>query len=84
MPHYVVLTMEPRPAMLKLIAYGSGSVDCVYHVALPELRQAARALEEHRGPKVWPQRAMLERMVAQGRIRSYSQLAGEVRRLPAW
>jgi hypothetical protein len=84
MPHYAVLTMEPRPAMLKLIAYGSGSVDCVYHVALPELRQAAHALEKHRGPKVWPQRAMLERMVSQGRIRSYNQLADEVRRLPAW
>lgn len=83
MPHYAVLTMEPRPAMLKLIAYGSGSVDCVYHAALPELREAAAALEAERGQKSWPQRALLERMVAQGRVRSYGELITEVERLPA-
>jgi len=49
-----------------------------------EVRQAARALEQSRGTKAWPQRALLERMVAQGRIRSYSQLVDEVRRLPVW
>ncbi len=82
MPHYAVLTMEPRPAMLKLIAYGSGSVDCVYHAALPELREAAATLEAERGQKSWPQRTLLERMVAQGRVRSYGQLTTEIGRLP--
>ncbi|WP_020113318.1 MULTISPECIES: NgoMIV family type II restriction endonuclease [unclassified Rhodococcus (in: high G+C Gram-positive bacteria)] len=83
MPHYAVLTMEPRPSMLKLIAYGSGSVDCVYHVALPELRVAAAeiAATKREGVDGWPPRLMLERMVSQGRVRSYGQLVDEIRRV---
>jgi NgoMIV restriction enzyme len=76
--------MEPRPAMLRLIAYGSGSVDCVYHLALPELRQAAVSIETRRGSTRWKPRATLERMVAQGRVRSYGELAQEAMRLPSW
>lgn len=81
MPHYAVLTMEPRPAMLKLIAYGSGSVDCVYHLALPELLTASRVIEAKRG-KIWPQRILLERLVAQRRVRPYHDLVTEILRLP--
>ena len=83
MPHYAVLTMEPRPSMLKLIAYGSGSVDCVYHVALPELRAAAMeiAATKKEGVDRWPPRLMLERMVSQGRVRSYGQLVSEIKRI---
>lgn len=81
MPHFAVITMEPRPAMLKLIAYGSGAVDCVYHLALPELRSAAKTLEMQRGRR-WDQRTALERMVAQRRIRSYKDLVEEIIRLP--
>jgi hypothetical protein len=81
MPHYAVLTMEPRPAMLKLIAYGSGAVDCVYHLALPELRSAAQTIEAQRGG-VWPPRIILERMVAQRRVRPYQDLVDEVKCLP--
>ncbi|WP_236573736.1 NgoMIV family type II restriction endonuclease [Nocardia caishijiensis] len=84
MPHYAVLTMEPRPAMLRLIAYGSGAVDCVYHLALQELRDAARTLEGRRRRAPWAPRALLERMVAQGRVRDYGELVAEVRRLPTW
>lgn len=84
MPHYAVLTMEPRPAMLRLIAYGSGSVDCVYHLALSELRQAAKVLEARRGVSSWPPRVLLERMVSQGRVRAYGELVAEVQRLPSW
>ena len=88
MPHYAVLTMEPRPSMLKLIAYGSGAVDCIYHLALPELREAAIRIESTKKTKAgaagWPQRLMLERMITQGRIRSYQQLVDEVQRLPRW
>lgn len=40
MPHYAVVTIEPRPAMLKIIADGSGSVDCVYHLDLAALDTA--------------------------------------------
>lgn len=83
MPHYAVLTMEPRPSMLKLLAYGSGSVDCVYHLALPELRAAAQVIEAARG-KAWPQRHLLEQMVTQRRIRPYQDLVDEINRLPAW
>lgn len=82
MPHYAVLTMEPRPAMLKLIAYGSGAVDCVYHLALDELLEAAADLAAKRNKPDWPTRRLLERMVLQGRIRPYSALVGEVLRLP--
>lgn len=83
MPHYAVLTMEPRPSMLRLIAYGSGSVDCVYHLALQELRDAAKLLESRRRQSNWPPRILLERMIAQGRIRDYGELATEVLHLPA-
>lgn len=83
MPHFAVLTMEPRPAMLRLIAYGSGSIDCVYHVALPELRAAAAAIERKRA-SAWRPRATLERMIAQRRVRPYQDLVDEVARLPTW
>jgi hypothetical protein len=40
-PHIVVVTMEPVPGRLASIAMGTGDVDCTYHGALYELRQAA-------------------------------------------
>ncbi|WP_404433904.1 hypothetical protein LG299_05200 [Microbacterium lacus] len=82
MPHYAVLTMEPRPSMLRLIAYGSGAVDCVYHLALPELRRALKAAEARR-KGMWAPRQYLERMVRQGRIRDYDDLVQEIGDLPA-
>lgn len=39
-PHMVVVTAEPMPSRLRSIAIGTGEVDCVYHVALPELTEA--------------------------------------------
>jgi hypothetical protein len=82
MPHYATLTMEPRPSMLRLLAYGSGAVDCVYHLALPELRAAAAALDASKRTKSASQQcASIERMVAQGRLRDYDDLKAEVRRL---
>jgi hypothetical protein len=83
MPHFAVVTMEPRPAMLRLVAYGSGAVDCVYHLALPELRRAAQRIEDRRG-RTWGPRVYLERMIAQGRVRPFGDLVDEVRRLPTW
>ena len=81
MPHYAVLTMEPRPSMLKLLAYGSGAVDCVYHAALPELRAAAerRAADEN-SSQIKRQRDLLERMVDQRRLRDYDELVSEIER----
>lgn len=82
MPHYAVLTMEPRPSMLRLLAYGSGSLDCVYHLALDELLQASAALAAKKNNADWEPRMLLERMVLQGRVRPYGALVNEISRLP--
>jgi hypothetical protein len=85
MPHFAVLTMEPRPAMLALLADGSGSVDCVYHLDLPSLLRAADAIEQQRiseGAADWRPRTTLGRMVAQGRLRDYNDLIVELAAIP--
>ena len=38
LPHVCVVTGEPLPSRLAAIALGTGDIDCVYHFALPELR----------------------------------------------
>jgi hypothetical protein len=40
----VVITSEPLPSRIASLALGTGDVDCVYHVALPEMRLAVQAL----------------------------------------
>lgn len=40
-PHIAVVIGEPLPSRIASIALGTGDIDCVYHVALPELIQAA-------------------------------------------
>jgi hypothetical protein len=45
LPHVVALTAEPTPARLASLCYGTGDLDCVYHIALPELRVALVALK---------------------------------------
>ncbi|MES2989577.1 MAG: NgoMIV family type II restriction endonuclease [Pseudomonadota bacterium] len=42
LPHIVVITGEPMPSRLASLALGTGDLDCVYHIALPELIEAAR------------------------------------------
>ncbi len=44
LPHVVVVTAEPLPSRLTSVALGSGDIDCVYHFALPELRETVREL----------------------------------------
>ena len=39
-PHIVTVTSEPLPSRLAAICRGTGEVDAVYHVCLPELQQA--------------------------------------------
>jgi len=39
-PHIVAVTSEPLPSRLAAICRGTGEVDAVYHVCLPELQQA--------------------------------------------
>ncbi len=49
MPHFAVVMMEPRPSMLKILGDGSGSVDCVYHLDLPSLKQTMENLASDPG-----------------------------------
>ncbi|RMG57515.1 MAG: restriction endonuclease [Bacteroidetes bacterium] len=41
-PHIVVITAEPTPSRIASIALGTGDIDCVYHIALPELEEAVK------------------------------------------
>lgn len=40
LPHIVVVTGEPTPGRLASLALGTGDIDCIYHIALPELRSS--------------------------------------------
>ncbi|QFS81309.1 Type-2 restriction enzyme NgoMIV [Roseivivax sp. THAF40] len=40
LPHIAVVTGEPLPSRISSLALGTGDIDCVYHFALPELRDA--------------------------------------------
>jgi len=82
MPHYAVVTMEPRPSMLRLIADGSGSVDCVYHVAYEALLAAASTMSDDSDARTRAQVGYLDRMVKQNRIRSWTALVDELLLLP--
>lgn len=85
MPHFAAITMEPRPAMLRLLADGSGSVDCVYHLDLPALSNAIADLEKSRSGRhgaTWSPRVTFDRLVRQRRLRDYDDLVREVGRVP--
>ena len=83
MPHYAVLTMEPRPAMLKILADGSGAIDCVYHLDLAALGRAVDACANRRkDASGWSPKVTFERIVRQGRIRDYDDLVEEILRVP--
>jgi len=61
-PHIVTVTSEPLPTRLAAIARGTGEVDAVYHVCLPELAAAADAVGNDE------QRRTLDEMVNQSRL----------------
>lgn len=67
-PHIVVLTAEPLPSRLASLALGTGDIDCVYHIALPELEEAAASLANGKP------RDLLKLMVDQGRLKDVSDL----------
>ena len=67
-PHIVVVTAEPLPTRLAAIALGTGDLDCVYHIALPELEAAVRAAENA------DQLDMLNTLVHGRRLRDVSDL----------
>ena len=86
MPHFAAITMEPRPAMLALLADGSGSVDCVYHLDLGSLVEAAHDLDRERRASNgtgWSPLVTLQRLVRQRRLRDYDALVQEVMLTPA-
>jgi hypothetical protein len=68
-PHIVTVTPEPLPSRIAAIARGTGEVDAVYHVMLAELIAAANAV----APK--NQRAILDELVTQRRLRPFEELA---------
>jgi hypothetical protein len=81
MPHFAVITMEPRPAMLRILADGSGAVDCVYHLDLGALERAIRRTAQGaRGRGLSPLQTY-ERLRAQRRLRDYDELLEEVERI---
>jgi len=41
-PHIAAVTAEPLPTRLASLALGTGDLDCIYHFALPELREATK------------------------------------------
>ncbi|MBZ5522995.1 MAG: NgoMIV family type II restriction endonuclease [Acidobacteriia bacterium] len=44
-PHIAVVTGEPLPSRLADLALGTAGIDCVYHLALPELMKAVESLK---------------------------------------
>lgn len=67
-PRIVVVTAEPLPTRLAALALGTGDIDCVYHVALPELQAAVKAVNND------DQADMLDTLVNGQRLRDISDL----------
>jgi len=67
-PHVVVVTAEPMPTRLASLALGTGDLDCVYHFALLELREAIVASGNA------DQLEMLVAMIRGRRLRDISDL----------
>jgi hypothetical protein len=67
-PHIVVVTAEPLPSRLASLALGTGDLDFVYHIALPELRSAVKK----RGSS--DSRECLDIMIDGKRLRDISDL----------
>lgn len=68
LPHIVAVTAEPLPMRIASLALGTGDLDCVYHMALPELRTALLEINNQ------DQLDMLDSMVEGRRLRDISDL----------
>lgn len=71
-PHIVTVTSEPLPSRLAAICRGTGEVDAVYHVCLPEL---SAAVDKIGNPA---QRADLAEAVGQDRLFDLADLIGHL------
>lgn len=67
-PHLVIVTAECLPSRLASVALGTGDIDCLYHIALPELIEA---IDKDTFPDAFD---MLETMVQGRRIRDLTDL----------
>lgn len=67
-PHIAVVTAEPLPSRLASIALGTGDIDCVYHIALPELKAAVETINESEAE------ALLALMIDGRRLKDISDL----------
>lgn len=68
LPHIVAVTAEPTPTRIASLALGTGDIDCVYHFALCELREALIQLDDE------SQLDMLNTLVEGRRLRDISDL----------
>jgi hypothetical protein len=82
MPHFGVITIEPRPAMLRILADGSGAIDFVYHLDLSALSRSIAALVEQRRSRWSKPAETFSRLMRQKRLRDFDDLVQEVMRVP--
>lgn len=68
LPRIAVVTGEPLPSRIASLALGTGDIDCVYHFALHELRDALGA------PGMEAYRDTLDMMIEGARLRDISDL----------
>ena len=68
LPHVVVVTAEPLPMRIAALALGTGDMDCIYHIALHELKEAVVECDNQ------DQLEMLNLMVDGRRLRDISDL----------
>lgn len=67
-PHIACVTAEPMPTRLASLAMGTGDIDCVYHMALPELTLSVKESGNE------DQQDMLTTLVTGKRLRDISDL----------
>ncbi len=68
-PHISIVTAEPTPQRIASLALGTGDIDCVYHFALKELKEAAYELEDQSSSK-----DMVDILISGKRLRDISDL----------
>jgi hypothetical protein len=70
-PHIVAVTAEPLPTRIASLALGTSDLDCVYHIALPELQEAISKLPT---ASRYDQEKQLQTLVLGKRLRDIADL----------
>ncbi len=68
LPHILAVVGEPLPTRIAALALGTGDLDCVYHFALQELREAIVEADNQ------DQKDMMETLINGRRLRDISDL----------